>query len=182
MNNVPVQVKFVSVEYQRPPTAQLFFDITLANLHNEARWFLLPDEDPWAEGQPFSIDSGQVYELIGQGRVIVGHFRGTHGVFAISLPANAHVLLRNFPIGSMNEYPSHFNLGIITASRMLVDGMTPEDWIGTSFASDKHADVSAEALSDELEVIHARETTDFSEVEITLSEARLFYVAVKIQP
>lgn len=166
MNEKLVQMQYVSVAFERPPMSLLYFHVSLYNPYTEARWFLLPDEQPSLQNQPYTIYVAEVYALSGQGWVIVGHFRGSHGCYAIYLPAGGQVRLENFPIRFLDEYLPRFDLEITYAHEMTIGGEPPRAWFGMKTLSDAPALVSAEALADQREVIFVRQMPDFREVEI----------------
>lgn len=170
-----VQMKYVDMHLERPPNIRLFFDVMLVNEYSEPRWFLLPD---WLEAMPtpekFAIDIVEVYQLSGQGRVAVGHFSGSSGFQALLLPAGAQVKLRRFPILFRGQIPvsipTSVRMEVVIASQLTVGGKPAGGWFGMNPMSDVRAEVKADALKDQSEVLVANSTPDDKEVPATMVE------------
>ena len=154
-----VGMEFVTIDFQRPPIALFFFDVTLHNDHAEARWFLLPDEGARPRSHSYVIDTVDVYKLGNNEEVTVGHFSGPHGFFALLVPANRQIVLEAFPIMTVEEdLPDTFIVEIV-ATRNLTIGTEPiEAFLGTQPLSLGEAGVSAEPLADQLDVVFSWST------------------------
>ncbi len=87
------EIKFREMHFRKPPLVELIFDVVLRNDRTEPRWFLLPSNlNPEKTGIPTKggVDTLEVSEPRGNGRVIIGHFLGTGGFQALLLPTHAH--------------------------------------------------------------------------------------------
>ncbi len=168
---MPVQIEFVTFDFERPPIMQYFFDVRLQNTKSQARWFLLPDEGKSPQSMPYAIDTCDVYHLGNQAaEVIVGYFSGTHGFYALQLPAGGQVVLESFPLMVIDECPDQFIIEIITATRLTIGEEPVENWFGTKTLSRSEAKVLAETMTNQLDVVFSRGTSDHEEVDVEFIE------------
>ncbi len=164
------QIKFVAFNFERPPIMQYFFDVRLQNTRSKARWFLLSDEGTSPQQAPYSVDTCDVYQLGDHAEVIVGHFSGTHGFYALQLPAKGQVVLESMPIMVIDEFPDLFIVEIVTATELTIGEEPAEDWFGTKTLSRSEAKVLAETMANQLDVIFSRSTLDREEVGVKFIE------------
>jgi hypothetical protein len=101
------EIRYVDIRRGKPPSATLYFDITLRNSHAEERWFLLPRSlDVWREiGKSGGVMRSDVYEYGSStsGRLRLGDFPGNGGFMALLLPAGAEVTLHRLGIPIMQD-------------------------------------------------------------------------------
>jgi hypothetical protein len=140
-----VEMESVGVRRQKPPHAKLLFNISLRNHHQNRRWFLFPkvimsDLKPKIEG----IERVEIFEHKGKGKAIVTHFIGIGSFYALLLPADAEIKLRNFPISFWGELPPELPVEFIAASNLTIDGKAAEEYLGINPISSVQADVAEE--------------------------------------
>ena len=163
-----LQIKCVGRHFERPPRIRLYFDLELRNEEAKSRWFLLPDRLEGETGA-YAIDALDVYELSGEGRVVIGHFSGMRGFHALLLPAGAEVTLRQFPVLWRGKMPTAVSFQLTTAQAVTVGDQPCEAWFPANPASDKTAGVNASPLADQSQVIFTRHTADYKEVAVSLA-------------
>ena len=97
----PAEIRFRELRMRKPPLVELYFDVVLRNDRAEPRWFLVPSNlGPGTSAllTKGGVDGVEVFGPRGKGRVVIGHFLGTGGFYALLLPARAEVRLQMFPI------------------------------------------------------------------------------------
>ena len=160
------QIKFREMRLRKPPLAELYFDVVLRNTRAEPRWFLLPSHlGPGIPslGTKGGVDGVEVFGPRGKGRVILGHFLGTGGFYALRLPAHAVVRLRMFPISYWGDVPDHLQVEVVTAKRLTIGGEPAAAWFGLNPMCSVRADTAEEALSQK-RMLRSRHTPDRREV------------------
>src|SRR5260370_5046154 len=88
----PAEIMFREMHLGKPPLVELYFDVVLRNDRSEPRWFLLPsnlDPESPAIGAKGGVDGVEAFAPHGTGRVIMGHFLGTGGFYALPFPPTA---------------------------------------------------------------------------------------------
>src|SRR5258707_10212096 len=128
----PAEIKFLGMHLRKPPLAELNFDIVLRNDHTGPRWFLLPSNlGPGTSAllTKGGVDTVEVFEPRGTGRVIVGHFLGTGGFYALLLPARSEVRLQMFPISYWGNPPDQLHVEGFTAKSPPIGGCPGAAWV-----------------------------------------------------
>ena len=106
-----MEIAYCSARPQKPPLKTLFFNVTLHNRSDHARWFLLPRalyDQPVALTKR-SIDAVEVHSAPAPNRLILADFMGTlqlqpesaGGFQGFFLPAGANLTVRSLNIGLM---------------------------------------------------------------------------------
>jgi hypothetical protein len=165
-----MKFRFVESYLERPPKVRLLFDVMLRNEQPAPFWFLLPDQleclPQWAIGP---VEGVEVYRLEGEaGQIIIGHFRGTGGFYALRLPGNAEVMLRRFPIPMWSPPPESIVIETLTTSHLLIAGEPAENWFEMDPMSDTHADVQADALAEQKKIIAGKSAPGPDELPVTV--------------
>jgi hypothetical protein len=173
MSNVgAMRIQFVDFHWERPPKVSLVFDVTLRNEQTGPRWFLLPDQldlSPQLSIGP--IEAVEVYKLEqGTGRVIVGHFRGSGGFYAVFLCGNAEATLRRFPIPMWSSPPEFVVIEAVITNRLMIAGEPAELWFEMDPVSDTLADVQAGVLAEQKRVIAGKSASGPDELPVALAE------------
>ena len=148
--NNAAEILYVDIRRGKPPSATLYFDVKLRNLHKDSRWFLLPRSlDAWREiGKSGGVTSADVYEY-GEprtGRIRLGDFYGNGGFSALLLPAGAEVVLHRFSVATMQDWAhsQKISIPLVIARQVEIEGQSAEAWFGKNALSDKTADVVLE--------------------------------------
>jgi hypothetical protein len=166
-----VEIKFRELRMRKPPLVELYFDLVLRNSRTEPRWFLLPGNLGPGNSALLTksgVDGVEVFGPRGSGRVIVGHFLGTGGFYALLLPARAAIHLQMFPISYWGDLPDQLEVEVVTAKSLTIGGEPASAWFGLNPASSARADITENVLSQN-RMISSRHTPDRKEVA-TLSE------------
>jgi hypothetical protein len=177
------EIKFRELRMRKPPLVELYFDVVLRNDRAEPRWFLLPSN--LASGSsPLrakgGVDGLEVFAPRGNGRVIVGHFLGTGGFYALLLPARAEVHLRMFPILYWGDLPDQLEVNVVTARRLTIGSEPATTWFGLNSTSSVRADITENVLSQN-RMVHSRHTPDGKEVATLSEEESRFKIAVSLK-
>jgi hypothetical protein len=179
----PAEIKFRELRMRKPPLVELFFDLVLRNDRAEPRWFLLPSNlGPGTSAllTKGGIDGVEVFGPRGKGRVVLGHFLGTGGFYALLLPARAEVHLRMFPISYWGDLPDQLQVEVVTAKRLTIGGEPATAWFGLNPTSTVRADITESVLSQN-RMIRSRHTPDRKEVATLSEEGRRFKLAVSLK-
>ncbi len=169
---------------RKPPLAELNFDIVLRNDHTGPRWFLLPSNlGPGISAllTKGGVDTVEVFAPHGSGRVVVGHFLGTGGFYALLLPAHAQVRLRMFPISYWGDVPDHLQVEVVTAKRLTIGGEPAAAWFKHNPTCSTRADITESVLS-QTRMIGSRHTPDGKEVGARSEEQNRFKLDVLLKP
>jgi len=180
----PAEITFREMHLRKPPLAELNFDVVLRNARAEARWFLLPSNLGPGRSALLTkggVDTVEVFAPRGSGRVIVGHFLGTGGFYALLLPAHARVRLRMFPISYWGDVPDRLQVEVVIARRLTIGSEAAEAWFKLSPTSSARADISESALS-QTRMIGSRHTPDGKEVGARSEEENRFKLDVLLKP
>jgi hypothetical protein len=178
-----IEIKFREMRFRKPPLVDLYFDVLLRNDRPEPRWFLLPSNlgpEPTSIAAKGGVDGVEVFASRGKARVIVGHFLGTGGFYALVLPARAHVRLRSFPISYWGDPPDHLQLEIVVAKHLTIGGEPAASWFGVNPMSRARADIAESPLNQRW-MLRAKHTPDNKEVPTTIEEDRRFEVRVPLR-
>jgi hypothetical protein len=168
-----VEITFVNKRYQRPPLVSLSFNVTLRNQAAEPRWFILPSKLNLPPGK--GVDGVEIYQINGQGRVVIGRFQGTSGVQTLLLPANAQVTLWDLSIAYWGSLPKdEIALEVITAKQLTVGNEPIQAWFGNNPSSDAAAEVSIA----QQEKLSSRFTSDRREVPLAIVEEQRIKIKV----
>jgi len=170
----PAEIKFREMHMRKPPLVELYFDIVLRNNRAEPRWFLLPSNlGPGTSAllTKGGVDGLEVFGPRGKGRVVIGHFLGTGGFYALLLPARAEVHLRMFPISYWGDLPDQLQVEVVTAKRLMIGGESATAWFGLNPTSSARADIPESVLSQN-RMLRSRHTPDRKEV-VTLIEKEI---------
>ncbi|MFS8085694.1 MAG: hypothetical protein ACMG6H_08705 [Acidobacteriota bacterium] len=177
------QITFREMRLRKPPLAELYFDIVLRNDRAQRRWFLLPGNlGPGTSAllTKGGVDSIEVFGPRGSGRVVLGHFLGTGGFYALLLPAHAIVRLRMFPINYWGDVPDLLQIEIVTARNLTIGGEPAASWFGLNPISSARADIAESALSQN-RMIRSRHTPDRKEVTTLAEEESRFTIEVPLR-
>ncbi|BAZ28117.1 hypothetical protein NIES4074_05480 [Cylindrospermum sp. NIES-4074] len=178
-----VEIKFIDMIGRKPPMTELLMDVTLHNHYDQPCWFLLPDDIP-DESNYVAIGQGgvlgvSVYQPVGKGRVIFGNLVGSANSQAFLLPAGAKLKIRRLPItlwGRENALKDQVEIEVVIASQLTINGEPAEAWFGTNPMSDLQADVTVDKTSR----LDSRNTDNFKEVPISITEKERFKVLVTL--
>jgi hypothetical protein len=167
----PAEIKFRELRMRKPPLVELYFDVALRNDHVEPRWFLVHSNlGPGTSAllTKGGVDGVEVFGPRGKGRVVIGHFLGTGGFYALLLPARAEVRLRMFPISYWGDLPDHVQVEVVVAKRLTIGGEPAAAWFGLNPTCSARADITESVLS-QTRMLRSWHTPDRKEVT-TLSE------------
>ena len=179
--NQLVSVSLVEIRPQRPPLNLLYFDVRLYNPAGVGRTYLLPDDLSAAgEAGDYDIDVAYVYELSGQGRIMVTRFAGTRGFFALILPAGSRLELNNLPLEYWGELPGELTIPVAIGEELKIAGQAAETWLDINLQSDEGAVVDAEALADQLAVIKSNSLAGKDRVAVELGAAEYIRLIVPL--
>jgi hypothetical protein len=171
----PAEITFREMRLRKPPLAELYFDITLHNDQAGPRWVLLPSNlGPGTSGllTKGGVDTVEVFAPRGSGRVIVGHFLGTGGFYALLLPARAEVRLQMFPISYWGDPPDQLQVEVVTAQGLTIGGEPAAAWFGLNPTCSARAAIVESALSP-TRMIRSRHSPDRKEVKaLSVGESR----------
>jgi hypothetical protein len=161
------EIKFIELQYSKPPLIYLYFDVLLRNDRSGPRWFLLPgnlgpNQSPI--GGKGGIDGVQVVEPQGKGHVVIGQFFGTGGFRALLLPAGAEVRLRRFPISFWGELPDKIEFEMVVAKEFKIEDRTANIWFGANSVSSDRADVEV-TPTNKVKSRGSKHTTDNKEFQ-----------------
>ncbi len=174
-----VHYVFISRRRDKPPASTLFFDVSLRNPGDRARWFLLRNSVAMGKHRMATSAFGVgVMSFPGTGNVVVAKFTGTGGFYALQLPPGAEVELRALEIGMASDLPDPLPLEFIVADGFTVGGQPPEAWTKTPARSDAVADATqkgAKAVSD-------YNPPDLKSVPVEIQGGERFTELVKISP
>ena len=162
----PAEIKFRELRMRKPPLVELYFDIVLRNDHAGSRWFLVPSHlGPGTSAllTKGGVDGVEVFGPRGKGHVVIGHFLGTGGFYALLLPARAEVHLRMFPISYWGDLPDQLQVEVVTAERLMIGGEPATAWFGLNPTSSARADIPESVLSQN-RMLRSRHTPDRKEV------------------
>jgi hypothetical protein len=166
------EIKFIELQFAKPPLVKLYFDVLLRNDRSGPRWFLLPgnlgpNQSPI--GGKGGIDGVQVVEPQGKGYVVIGQFFGTGGFRALLLPAGAEVRLRRFPISFWGELSDKIEFEMVVAKEFKIEDRTANMWFGANSVCSDGADVEV-TPSNKVKSRGSKHTTDNKESQPTIEE------------
>jgi hypothetical protein len=182
-NKAPAEMHYVDIRRGRPPSAAIYFDLRLRNLHSEERWFLLPSLLDGSGGIAKSggVTSADIYEYGGSGTGIVrvGDFHGNGGFSGLLLPSRADVRLHRFAIASMRALAPMqiLSIPLVIASRVLIDGESAESWFGGIAHSDRISKVTL----DQGRKSHSHNSGNSIELQVTLVDEKDLTLDVPIK-
>ena len=179
----PAEIKFRELRMRKPPLVELYFDIVLRNDRPRQSWFLLPSNLGPGTSALLSkggVDGVEVFAPRGRGRVVVGHFLGTGGFYALLLPAHAEVHLRMFPISYWGDLPDQVQIEVVNAKRLTIGGEPAAAWFGLNPTSSVRADIS-ESVLNQNRMIRSRHTPDRKEVETVSENQSRFKIEVSLK-
>ncbi|MDX6498013.1 MAG: hypothetical protein QOG23_1273 [Blastocatellia bacterium] len=179
----PAEITFREMRLRKPPLAELYFDITLHNYQSRPLWFLLPSN----LGSGISalltkggVDTVEVFAPRGSGRVIVGHFLGTGGFYALLLPARAEVRMQVFPISYWGDPPDQLQVGVVTAQGLRIGGEPAASWFELNPTSSARAAIAESVLSP-ARMIGSRHSPDRKEVKAMSVGEKRFKLEVSLK-
>ncbi len=171
----PAEITFREMRLRKPPLAELYFDVVLRNDHSGPRWFLLPSNlGPGTSAllTKGGVDTVEVFAPHGSGRVVVGHFLGTGGFYALLLPSYAEIRLRMFPISYWGDVPGHLQVEVVTVKGLTIGGEPARAWFELNPTCSARADITESALS-YTRMIGSRHSPDRKEVKaMSVGESR----------
>jgi hypothetical protein len=179
----PAEMMFREMHPAKPPLVELYFDVVLRNDRSEPRWFLLPSNlgpGPASIGAKGGVDGVEVFASRGKASVIVGHFLGRGGFYALVLPARSRVHLRSFPISYWGDLPEHLQVELVVAKRLAIGGEPAESWLGVNPMRRARADI-AESPLNQYRMLRSKHTPDNKEVPTTIEEDGRFEVSVPLR-
>lgn len=180
---IAAEMRYVDIRRGKPPSATLYFDVKLRNLHAEPRWFLLPRSlDAWRDiGKSGGVTRADVYEYGASrtGRIRLGDFYGNGGFAALFLPAGAEVTLHRFSVATMQNPARSQKLSIpmVIARRVEIDGQSAETWFGGNALSDKTADV----VLDQGNKLYSHNSSNSIELHVTLTDEERLTLEIPIK-
>ena len=180
---IAAEMRYVDIRRGKPPSATVYFDVRLRNLHSGPRWFLLPRSlDAWRDiGKSGGVTRADVYEygVSGTGSIRMGDFYGNGGFSALLLPAGADVTLHRFSVATMQD-PAHsqkLSISVTIASGVEIGGQSAETWFGGNARSDKRADVALDQGSK----TYSHNSSNSIELQVTLTEEERLTLEVPIK-
>jgi hypothetical protein len=179
----PVEIKFRELRMRKPPLVELYFDVVLRNRRAEPRWFLLPGNlGPGTSAllTRGGVDGVEVFGPRGTGRVIVGHFLGTGGFYALLLPARSAIHLQMFPISYWGDLPDQLEVEVVTAKRLTIGGEPASAWFGLNPTSSARANITESVLSQN-RMVTSRHTPDGKEVATLIEKDGRFRIQVSLK-
>jgi hypothetical protein len=180
----PAEITFREMRLRKPPLAELYFDVVLRNDHSGPRWFLLSSNlGPGTSAllTKGGVDTVEVFAPHGSGHVVVGHFLGTGGFYALLLPAHAEIRLRMFPISYWGEVPDHLQVEVVIAKGLTIGGEPARAWFELNPTCSTRADIVESALS-YTRIIGSRHAPDRKEVRALSEEENRFKLDVMLKP
>ena len=180
----PAEITFREMRLRKPPLAELYFDVVLRNDHPGPRWFLLPSNlGPGTSAllTKGGVDTVEVFAPHGSGRVVVGHFLGTGGFYALLLPSHAEIRLRMFPISYWGDVPDHLQIEVVIAKGLTIGGEPVRAWFELNPTCSARADIAESVLS-QTRMIGSRHAPDRKEVRVLLEEENRFKLDVILKP
>jgi hypothetical protein len=176
-------IEFREARFRKPPLVDLYFDVVLRNKRAESRWFILPSNlGPESRATPAKggVDGVEVFAPRGKGRVVIGHFLGTGGFYALLLPARSEVRLRLFPISFWGDLPDQLQIEVVMAKSFIIGAEKAETWFGASPASSPKADIMEDSLNHR-RMLSSRHTPDHKEVSTSIEEDSRVAVLVSLK-
>jgi hypothetical protein len=177
------EIKFRELRMRKPPLVELYFDIVLRNDSAQQSWFLLPSNLGPGISVLLSkggVDGVEVFAPRGHGRVIVGHFLGTGGFYALLLPARSEVRLRMFPISYWGDLPDRLQVEVVRAKALTIGGEPATAWFGLNPMSSARADITDSVLSQN-RMVRSRHTPDRREVATASEKESRFKLEVSLK-
>jgi hypothetical protein len=151
-----MEIAYCGERPQKPPLKALFFNVTLHNRSDHARWFLLPRslyEKPVVLTN--SINAVEVYSAAPPSRFVLADFIGTlqlqpesaGGFQGMLLPAGANVTVRNLSVELWGEPDKPVPVRLVMTDNLTVAGSPAGQWIGVPVLSGVTTDVDVEEIS-----------------------------------
>jgi hypothetical protein len=177
--------QFIMLNLERPPRARLYFNLALHNPEVTSNWFLIPFRVPSTAGsQQFSIDRLEEYHL--DHKVVIGHFAGLNGFWALRLPPNARIVLERFPVLCIvqppNPLPEVVVFNVAIAHETLVGDLPAGDWFQWASLCPPQANVLADMLADQKHVKAVRYSTERQKVGLALEGESWQTIQVPLKP
>ena len=166
------EMKFQEMRRRKPPLVELYFDVLLRNDRAESRWFILPSNlapGTSSVATKGGVDVLEVFAPSGTGRVILGHFLGSGGFYALLLPGHAELRLRMFPFSFWGDLPDRVRVDLVVARSFTIGGERARAWFGVNPMCSARADV-AESLLSHTRMLRSRHSPDHKEVETLIEE------------
>lgn len=179
----PAEITFREMRLRKPPLAELYFDITLHNYQAGPRWVLLPSNLGSGTSALLAkggVDTVEVFAPRGSGRVIVGHFLGTGGFYALLLPTRAEVRLQMFPISYWGDPPAQLQVEVVTAQSLTISGEPAAAWFGLNPTCSARAAIAESVLSP-ARMIGSRHSPDRKEVKTLRGGESRFKLEVSLK-
>lgn len=135
---------FKSRRRDHPPLSTLFVDASLRNPGPRARWFLVTastgkGQNPMAQ-TAFGVG---VWSFPGTGKVVVAEFGGASPFYAIELPPEAEVELRELKLRLTGEPETDsLPIEVIVADGFTLGGQPPIAWTQVPATSEARADAT----------------------------------------
>jgi hypothetical protein len=149
-----IELTFRGLRRDRPPKLEVALDAILRLAGTDAGWWVLPlaaaPSGPPARRTLHTVD---LYELSGNGHVVIAAFRGEGPFCALSARAPAEVRLTGLPIAWWGPEPDRLELEASTAAGVLVGGRPLAEYFTLELQSDSTATVDAAPLADQREVV-----------------------------
>jgi hypothetical protein len=152
-----MEIAYCGERPQKPPLKTLFFNLTLHNRSDRARWFLLPRalyEQPVSLSK-HSIDAVEVRTAQAPNRLILADFMGTlqlqpesaGGFQGFYLPGGANLTVRSLNIALWGEPEKPLPVRLVITDSFTVSGAPAAQWIGLPVLSGVNTDIDLEDMS-----------------------------------
>ena len=164
---------------QRPPSVALMLDIVLRNPGDADHWFLIPDDVAIAEEiGGGTVNGADVRTLTGSGRVVITHFQGLRGFYALLLPAGGEVTLRDLQVDAdLDALEEAISLPVERCTAAIIGGRPIADWAGDDPACDRR--VSATAVGGTL--LAERWPPGFPELPVEVGDGDRLLVPIELE-
>jgi len=169
---------FKSRRRDHPPLSTLFVDVSLRNPGPRPRWFLITastgkGQNPMAQSA-FGVG---VWSFPGTGNVVVAEFSGASPFYAIELPPDAAVELRELKIRLTGEPEADpLPLAVIVADELTLGGQPPIAWTQVPATCEARAD----ATQQDATKLRAFTVPDLKDVAVDIKGGKRLDAAVTI--
>jgi hypothetical protein len=185
-----LEIAYCGERARKPPLKTLFFNITLHNRADHARWFLLPRslyEQPVVLNKN-SIDAVEVRTAMPPNRLVLIDFmsnmqlqpESAGGFQGLFLTAGANVTVRGLNIGLWGEPEKPLPVRLVITDTFMVAGAPAEQWMGVQVLSGATADVDLEEMSRGSSQVRIGDLIDVP-VEITATEELIIPNALAVR-
>src|SRR5262249_13842494 len=174
-----MEIAYCGERLQKPPLKTLFFNITLHNRADHARWFLLPRslyEQPVTLPK-HSIDALEVRTAVPPNRLVLVDFMGSvqlqpesaGGFQGFFLPAGANLVMRDFTIALWGEPDKPLPVRLVMTDSFTMAGVPAAQYLRVPVLSGASTDVGLDEMTRGASQVRTGDLIDVP-VEITPGE------------